>query len=110
MTFTEKVEHYGRDVTFAVVLATPDDEGYPAGRSSEKMYRTRQNVVLQLGMLLALLGRSKVAILIKDQHTMERPSDIPGLVYIPYTYHVSETAVQLAKEMRAQGFNVESSK
>jgi predicted nucleotide-binding protein len=109
MTFTEKIEHYGHDVTFAVVLATPDDEGYPAGRSSEKKYRTKQNVVLQLGMLLALLGRSKVAILIKDQHRMERPSDIPGLIYIPYIYHVSETAMQLAKEMNAQGFNVDAS-
>ena len=40
---------------------------------------------------------------------MERPSDIPGLIYIPYTYHVSETTMRLAKEMRAQGFSVNAS-
>jgi hypothetical protein len=35
-------------------------------------------------MLLAHLGQNKVAILLKDQETMERPSDIQGLIYIPF--------------------------
>ena len=63
-TIIEKLEKYTCEVNFAVVLATPDDEGHRAGREDEKAYRARQNVVLELGMLLATLGRKKVAILI----------------------------------------------
>ena len=57
-------------------MATPDDEGHRASHADEKALRARQNVVLELGMLLALLGRSRVAILLKDQKNMEKPSDI----------------------------------
>jgi predicted nucleotide-binding protein len=66
---------------FAVVLATPDDERYRAGRSDEKAYRPRQNVVLELGMMLAHLGRSGVAVLLKDVENMEMPSDIRGHIH-----------------------------
>ena len=83
-TLIEKLEKYYPKVGFAVVLATPDDEAYPKGKPDEKKYRARQNVVLELGLLLAHLGRSKVAILLKDQDIMERPSDIHGLIYIPF--------------------------
>ena len=56
-TVIEKLEHYQQDVAFGVVLATPDDEGHVAKRPDEKAFRARQNVVLELGMLLARLGR-----------------------------------------------------
>jgi predicted nucleotide-binding protein len=110
MTLIEKLEHYQSVVTFAVILATPDDEGHRANQPSEKAFRARQNVVLELGMMLALLGRSKVAILIKSPDKMERPSDIQGLIYIPYKDHVSEIALPLAKEMNAQGLNIDLGK
>lgn len=103
MTIIEKLEHYRSEVNFAVVLATPDDEGHRFGRQDEKASRARQNVVLELGMMLAILGRSRVAILLKDQEKMERPSDIQGLIYIPYKDQINEAALALAKEMNAQG-------
>lgn len=103
MTLIEKLEAFVGEVGFGVVLATPDDEGFRVGHPDEKMYRARQNVVLELGMLLALLGRSKVAILIKNPDEMERPSDIQGLIYISFKEHVEEVKLQLAKEMNAQG-------
>ena len=37
-----------------------------------------------MGMLLARLGRENVAILLKTQEEMERPSDITGLIYMPF--------------------------
>ncbi|KHE92904.1 MAG: nucleotide-binding protein [Candidatus Scalindua rubra] len=83
-TITEKLEKYTDRVKFAVVLATPDDEGHRANRPDEKAYRARQNVVLELGMLLKQLGRKSVAIILKQQENMERPSDIQGLIYIPF--------------------------
>lgn len=110
-TIIEKLEKYQAEVKFAVVLATPDDEGYKAGKVDEKAYRARQNVVLELGMLLSLLGRSRVAILLKSQLQMERPSDIHGLIYIPFKDDVNkEAGTLLAKEMAAQGYHIDIKK
>lgn len=107
-TIIEKLEEYTQNVGFGVVLATPDDEGHRTGHEDEKAFRARQNVVLELGMLLAKLGREKVAILLKDQKQMERPSDIQGLVYIPFKDNLQKDAgPNLAKEMRAQGYNID---
>ena len=110
-TIIEKLEKYaGDDVRFAVVLATPDDEGHVRDKPDERKYRARQNVVLELGLLLAKLGRSKVAILMKDQEHMERPSDIQGLIYLPFIDNVEDVKVQLAKEMDKQGLEIDVAK
>src|SRR3990172_57933 len=110
-TVIEKLEKYTTEVQFAVVLATPDDEGHRANRPDEKTYRARQNVVLELGMLLALLGRKRVAILLKQQENMERPSDIQGLIYIPFKDSLQkEAGLMLAKEMATQGYNIDIKK
>ncbi|ERI61146.1 TIR domain-containing protein [Xylella fastidiosa] len=42
-TIIEKLEKYTAEVKFAVVLATPDDEGFRACHENEKMFRARQN-------------------------------------------------------------------
>lgn len=106
-TIIEKLENYADQVGFAVVLATPDDEGHRANHQDEKSYRARQNVVLELGMLLSQLGRRKVAILLKQQERMERPSDIQGLIDIPFRDDVKDASVILAKEMAAQGYRID---
>ncbi len=105
-TVIEKLEKYTGQAQYAIVLATPDDEGHRTGQPDEKAFRVRQNVVLELGMVLARLGRSRVAILLKGQHTMERPSDIGGLIYIPFDSNVEETRVPLAQEMNKSGYNI----
>lgn len=105
-TIIEKLESYTNDVGFAVVLATPDDEGNRVGHADERAFRARQNVVLELGMMLSKLGRRRVAILMKQSERMERPSDIQGLIYIPFKEDVKETQVVLAKEMSAQGYRI----
>ncbi|MCH7374369.1 nucleotide-binding protein [Aeromonas sp. MR19] len=107
-TIIEKLEAYTADVQFAVVLATPDDKGHRAQHADESAYRARQNVVLELGMLLSKLGRKRVAILLKQQENMERPSDIQGLIYIPFKDDLAkEAGLILAKEMCAQGYNID---
>lgn len=107
-TIIEKLEAYTADVQFAVVLATPDDKGHRAHHADESAYRARQNVVLELGMLLSKLGRKRVAILLKQQENMERPSDIQGLIYIPFKDDLAkEAGLILAKEMCAQGYNID---
>lgn len=106
-TIIEKLEKYTAEVKFAVALATPDDEGHRAGHEDEKAFRARQNVVMELGMMLALLGRRNVAILMKQQDNMERPSDIQGLLYIPFKDNLQKDAgLLLAKEMKTQGYPI----
>ena len=108
-TLIEKLERSMDEAAFAVVLATPDDEGHPKDKASEKKFRARQNVVLELGMMLRGLGRKKVAILLQqlDAGVMEKPSDIDGLIYIPFTDDVNDGRVQLAKELNKQGLKID---
>lgn len=106
-TLIEKLEKYTAEVKFAVVLATPDDKGYRNGHEDELASRARQNVVLELGMLLTRLGRKNVAILLKQQEKMERPSDIQGLIYLPFHDKLQkEVGPNLAKEMLACGYEI----
>jgi predicted nucleotide-binding protein len=110
-TIIEKLEKYTGEAKFGVVLATPDDEGHRRDHPDEKAPRARQNVVLELGMLLSKLGRSKVAILLKQQEHMERPSDIQGLIYIPFKDNLEKDAgLLLAKEMTAAGYQIDVAK
>jgi predicted nucleotide-binding protein len=109
-TIIEKLESATGQATFATVLVTPDDEGHRANHTEERAYRARQNVVLELGMMLSKLGRDRVAILMKDQGNMERPSDIQGLIYIPFKEKVDECALPLAKEINAKGVPIDLSK
>lgn len=109
-TIIEKLEEYMPQASFGIVLATPDDVGYPKDAEAGKKFRVRQNVVLEMGMLLARLGRSKVAILLKNTEDMEKPSDIHGLIYIPFTNDVKEATVDLAKEMNKNGYYIDISK
>lgn len=93
------------NVKYAVVLLTPDDEGYKAGRQKEKKFRARQNVVLELGMFLSALGRERVAILHKG--SLELPSDINGLIYIPFQDSVQEAKNKLAASLQRAGFYID---
>jgi predicted nucleotide-binding protein len=107
-TVIEKLEAAMADADFGVVLATPDDEGHRVAHPDEKAYRARQNVVLELGMLLAQLGRQNVAILLKAQENMERPSDIQGLIYVPFKDDLPrEAGIILAKTMVARGYKID---
>ena len=106
-TIIEKLERYAKNIGFGVVIATPDDEGYEAGNESEKAFRVRQNVVLEMGMLLSHLGRKKVAILLKEEGRMEKPSDIDGLIYIKWKEDIEkEAGPDLAKEMVKVGYKI----
>lgn len=81
------------------------------GHLDEKAFRARQNVVLEMGMLLAKLGRENVVILLKKQEKMERPSDITGLIYVPFTENIAkEAGVSLAKAMDVRGYKIDIAK
>ncbi|MGN0276771.1 MAG: TIR domain-containing protein [Hominisplanchenecus sp.] len=99
-TIIEKLESQMPEIGYGIVLATADDEGYRKNAPNEKMYRCRQNVVLELGMLLAKLGRDRIAILLQHPKETERPSDIQGLLYIPFEDRLEpEASKLLAREV-----------
>lgn len=108
-TIIEKLEEYGADVGYAIVLATPDDDGKSKSEMAYKS-RVRQNVVLELGMFLAKLGRERVAILLKEATDFEKPSDIHGLIYIPFQNKVDEVAISLIRELSRQGYKIDTAK
>jgi predicted nucleotide-binding protein len=108
-TIIEKLEKYlgeHGNVGYACVLLTPDDEGHKAGKTEDKKYRARQNVVLELGMVLAKLGRKRVAILHKE--SVELPSDINGLLYIGFKESIDEVKNKLYTELKAAGYSPNS--
>ena len=110
-TIIEKLEEYTKQVEFGIVLATPDDMGYAVKDDGKNAKcRVRQNVVLELGMLLASIGRKRVAILLKREDNFEKPSDIDGLIYIPFQKKVDEVQILLAKEMEKHNYKIDIAK
>lgn len=88
---------------FGIVLMTPDDMGYSKTDGQDNVQaRARQNVVLEMGMLISAIGRGNVAILKKGY--IEVPSDAQGILYIPFNDHVKETVPKLADRLRKAGF------
>ena len=106
MTIIEKFEE-NSDVSFAVVLMSPDDVGNSKEKKDSLLNRARQNVIFELGYFLGKLGRSKVCVLIKD--TVEKPTDYDGIIYIPYDTH-SGWKTSLAKELKNSGLLIDMNK
>lgn len=107
-TLIEALEYYIDTVKYGIVLATPDDIGYKKDCEAQKKYRARQNVVFELGMLYAKLGRRNVAVLIKNTNDleMEKPSDINGVIYIDYQNNVSEKMDVIKRSLKESGYTI----
>lgn len=92
---------------FGIVLLTPDDMGYAKSQGAEKAEpRARQNVVLEMGMVLAALRRPNVVILKKGH--LEIPSDVQGIIYIGFNDHVRETVPKLVERLNDAGFSLDT--
>lgn len=89
--------------SFGIVLMTPDDMGYTLSKGQDSVQpRARQNVVLEMGMLISSIGRKNMAILVKGH--LEKPSDADGILYIPFNNHVKEAVPRLANRLKESGF------
>jgi len=80
-TIIEKFEIYS-DVSFAIVLLTPDDVGSLLEEPNSSKHRARQNVILELGYFVGKLGRMNVCAL--NKANVEIPSDLHGILYIDF--------------------------
>lgn len=103
-TIIEKIEA-NHEVSFAVILLTPDDEGCAKGGTPEP--RARQNVLLELGYFMAHLGRENVCALKRGQ--VEIPSDFAGVVWEPMDDNGGWRA-SLARELEAAGHSIDWNK
>ena len=94
-----------RGKRFGIVLLTPDDMGYKKEDGSGSAEpRARQNVVMEMGMLITAFGRERVAIL-KKGHVVV-PSDASGIIYLAFNNHVKETAAKLCQRLGEAGFDL----
>jgi predicted nucleotide-binding protein len=84
---------------YAVVLLTGDDEGRVA-ESSDWQPRARQNVILELGLFIGLLGRDRVTALYEPG--VEIPSDYLGVTYVELDKHRA-WRIGLVGELRNAG-------
>ena len=107
-TLIEKLEKYS-DVSYAFVLLTSDDLGYPIEEESKpdpertKERRARQNVIFELGYFFGKLGRENVCCLYKPDLAL--PTDLFGIVYKKVTTNVQSIGLELIRELRAAGYN-----
>ncbi|MFM0512073.1 TIR domain-containing protein [Paraburkholderia sp. RL17-373-BIF-A] len=101
-TVIEKIE-VNRDVGFAVVLLTPDDEGRSV-KEAELKPRARQNVLLELGYFICHLGRDKVCAL--KRGNVDIPSDFAGVVWENMD-DGGGWRLALARELKAAGHEVD---
>ncbi len=105
-TIIEKFEYYANFCSFAIVLLTADDMGYPKNKSKEVKPRARQNVILELGYFLAKFGRSRVCALL--ERNVDLPSDYQGMLW--KSLEDGSWEFQLAKEIKAAGIAVDLNK
>ncbi len=110
LTIIEALEReivsHSKGERFGIVLLTPDDMGFKWGDCPETAEpRARQNVVLEMGMLIAAFGRNRVAILKKGH--VEVPSDASGIIYLSFNKHVKEAGPKLCQRLREAGFKLD---
>jgi len=97
----------GKDYSsdFGIVLFTPDDFGFAkADGEAKKEPRARQNVILEAGMLLSSLTRSRIALLMKGH--VELPSDLQGVIQLRFNDHIREIVPKLCDRLREAGIDI----
>ncbi len=103
-TLIEKFEKHSSEVGYAFILLTPDDVG---GKDKDSLKpRARQNVIFEMGFFIGAVGRDSVCVLHKGN--VELPSDMAGIVYIPYSNSVEEAYLKIRKELLKAGYKLKS--
>ena len=115
MTIIEALEKKVSEIHCGIVLLTADDlaiskhdykKKSSTGEPIEPFLtkRARQNVILELGMLIPVLGRENIIVLRKEG--VEVPSDMSGVFYIGFENHIKETVQRMARRLKDIGFEI----
>ena len=102
LTILEKFEKYGQRSNLVFVLLTGDDpvmntQGTRIGS------RARQNVILELGYFMGLLGRRTGKIIILFRGDVEIPSDLRGITMIDISDGLQKAAPEIMREVDFSG-------
>jgi predicted nucleotide-binding protein len=85
---------------YAIALLTPDDICLNCEKGNiSDVRRARQNVILELGWFIGILGRHNVTILVKNNPMVDLPSDIAGVKYHEFKESIEEVESKLEKEL-----------
>jgi predicted nucleotide-binding protein len=99
-TIISKFERLADTCTAVAVLLTPDDK-----MSESETLRARQNVIFELGYFLGKLRTAEQrGIMIFSKGNVEVPSDINGVVYLPYDKSITEVFYQMKKQIEIWGY------
>jgi predicted nucleotide-binding protein len=91
-TIIEKLEDAVSECSFAIVVMTAEDE------QKSGQYRTRQNVIHEIGYLQGSLGRENVLVL--KESGVEEFSNISGIVYESfYDHSIRSTFERIRREI-----------
>ncbi|MGI1999630.1 TIR domain-containing protein [Shewanella frigidimarina] len=103
-TIIQKLERLAKDVSFGIVLYTPDDMGESKSKAAqnELLPRARQNVIFEHGYLMGLIGRPNVAAIVEGH--VEKPGDIDGVVYISSR----NWEIELLRELREAEYTIDA--
>jgi predicted nucleotide-binding protein len=118
-----KFHQYSARAKFAIILMTPDDMGaaireYESTYNGEQVrdrslqYRSRQNVILEMGFFYGRLGSERVLII--QKHTrgffprFERPSDLDGILF-DEADDTSKWKYVLYRRLQQEGFQLRPS-
>jgi predicted nucleotide-binding protein len=130
-TVIEKLEKYSKNVSYAFIILTPDDGSFnfvllqKIVEESEATALTRkekdnlflnlfskivekvarQNVILEFGYFIGKLGRDHVCCLYKGD--VQLPSDMHGIVYVPFKNSVKEAKNDILRELKAVGLGLQ---
>jgi len=129
-TIIEKLEDHSANIGYVFVILTSDDGAFnleqlvevvrkiEASRLDRKQKDkifldqfgtltqkvARQNVILELGYFMGLLGRNRICCLYTGDVTL--PSDIHGIVYKEFKESVKECLDAITKELKAAGYEI----
>ena len=76
-TLEEQLRHH----SFAILVASPDDELIKRGESSRTM---RDNILFEYGLFTGLLGRKRTFLLKPEKGKISIPSDVLGIITATY--------------------------
>ena len=98
-TVIEKFEEYAFRSNLAFVLLTPDDLVADSADSDLEKRRARQNVILEMGFFIGVLGRKTGRVLLLHSGPLDLPSDLSGVVYIDVSKGIAAAGEQIRKEL-----------
>lgn len=82
-TFIETLEKILDEMDYAILLATPDDS---LTKRDVENFSMRDNVLLELGLFMAKLGRRRTYLVSPKDRPIHIPSDLLGLTTVAYEY------------------------